>query len=80
MPSKPTRGRTINTNNEPVVPKGVSHRALTIARLIDRHCHVPGEYTVNLIIPYHGRAKWRVEVIREERIRSMEIDRKGNSS
>lgn len=76
MTSKPSRGGIVDNGIEQVVPKGVSHRALTIARLIDRHCRVPGEYTVKLIIPYHGRARWRIEVSRLEKIRSMEIDRK----
>jgi hypothetical protein len=77
MTSKPSRGGIVDNGIEQVVPKGVSHRALTIARLIDRRCRVPGEYTVKLIIPYHGRARWRIEVSRLEKIRSMEIDRKG---
>jgi len=80
MTSKPSRGGIVDNGIEQVVPKGISHRALTIARLIDRHCCVPGEYTVKLVIPYHGRAKWCVEVSRQERIRLMEIDRKGKKT
>ena len=80
MKEKASQRRIVDIDSELVVPKGISHRALTIARLIDRHCRVPGEYTVKLIIPYHGRASWRVDIIRQEKIRSMEIDRKrGNS-
>jgi len=78
MTSKPSRCRTNDNDSEPVIPKGISHRALTIARLIDRHCRVPGEYTIKLVVPYHSRGQWGVEVSRQERIRTMEIDRKGN--
>jgi len=58
----------------------VSHRALTVARLIDRLCRAPGEYTITLTVPSHGRAPWEVQVSRVEGIRSMEIDRKGKST
>lgn len=80
MKERPDRGQALDMEKERSVPKGISHRTLTIARLIDRHCRAPGEYIVKLVIPHHGRAKWRVEVIRQERIRSMEIDRKGNKA
>jgi len=59
---------------------GVSHKALTVARLIDRHCRAPGIYTVTLLVPTHSRNPWKVEVSRLERIRSLEIDRKGDLS
>ena len=78
MRERTDRSQAVDMEKERAVPKGISHRALTIARLIDRHCRAPGEYIVKLAIPYHGRGKWRVEVIRQERIRAMEIDRKGD--
>ena len=60
--------------------KGISRRALSIARLIDRHCRLPGEYALKVTVPSHSRAGWRIEVIRLERIRSMGINRKGETN
>lgn len=57
----------------------VSYRALVIARLVDRTCRFPGEFTIKLVIPAHSRAPWTVEVSRVERIRSLEVDRRGST-
>ena len=75
MRARPSFGPTQDSEDGKAVPQDISRRALTIARLIDRLCKTPGEYTVRLRIPYHGRGDWEVEITRGERLRSMKINR-----
>lgn len=80
MSKRPGSGYEPGKTSESPMTGDISHRAHTVARLIDRFCRVPGVYTITLVIPSHSRAPWEVRVDRVERIRSMDIDRKEMSS
>jgi hypothetical protein len=76
MSKRPRFSGSSEKGVEPQTLGDVSHRAHTIARLIDRLCRVPGVYTIRLVIPSHSRAPWEVQMDRVERIRMMDIERR----
>ncbi|MFN2189421.1 MAG: hypothetical protein ACK2T3_11715 [Candidatus Promineifilaceae bacterium] len=76
MRAKTPSGSYSDSVDGRAIPQDVSRRALTIARLIDRHCRAPGEYVIRVNIPYHSRGEWHVEISRSERIRSMKVSKK----
>jgi hypothetical protein len=54
---------------------GASLRAVTIGRLIDRLCRMPGTYAINVVVPAHRRAPWQVTFFRLEALRSLDLPR-----
>lgn len=53
----------------------VSSRALSVARVIDRLCRLPGRYVMVLTVPHHRRSPWIVEFYRAEVLQRWEESR-----
>ena len=53
----------------------VSSRALSVARVIDRLCRLPGTYVMMLTVPSHRRSPWIVEFYRAELLQRWEESR-----
>ena len=50
----------------------VSSHALSVARVIDRLCRLPGTYVMMLTVPAHRRSPWIVEFYRAEMLQRWE--------
>jgi hypothetical protein len=55
------------------VDLGVSPRALSIARVIDRLMKSPGHYMIRLVVPEHKRSPWLVEFHSLEPLQRLEL-------
>jgi hypothetical protein len=55
------------------VDLGVSPRALSIARVIDRLMKSPGQYMIRLVVPEHKRSPWLVEFHRLEPLQRLKL-------
>ena len=55
------------------VDLGVSPRALSIARVIDRLMKSPGHYMILLVVPEHKRSPWLVEFHRLEPLQRLKL-------
>ena len=47
----------------------ISKQALSVARVLDRVCRLPGTYVLTIEIPAHRRKPWRVRLTRQEVLR-----------
>jgi hypothetical protein len=52
---------------------GISTRALTIARIIDRLCRQPGSYTITVTVAQERKAPWVVQFHYQELLRTVEV-------
>ena len=57
------------------VDLGVSPRALSIARVIDRLMKSPGQYMIRLVVPEHKRSPWLVEFHRLEPLQRLKLSK-----
>ena len=52
--------------------RDISSHALSVARVIDRLCRMPGTYVMMLTVPVHRRSPWIVEFYRAELLQRWE--------
>ena len=57
------------TNPQPRPHSDISKQALSVARVLDRVCRMPGTYVLIVEIPTHRRKPWHVRLTRQEVLR-----------
>jgi hypothetical protein len=55
---------------------GVSARALSIARLVDRTCTTPGTYVITVTVPASGRGHWAISFYKLDLLQELTVQRR----